>query len=85
MEQVELPTYDQYMAKVEELIKQNQLTVEQGVILRNCYKARANGTAVHINYLIAATGLNWKRINAILNGLVLRGAIRKVEKKWYTL
>ena len=42
-----------------------------------------NGAPVHVNYLIQATGLKWREINYVLNGLVLKGAIKKVEKKWY--
>lgn len=83
MDAVMLPSYQDYMAKVNELIDNGELTVEQGIILRNCFKARMNDAPVHVNYLIAATGLNWKEINWMLNGLVLRGAIRRFEKKWY--
>jgi predicted transcriptional regulator len=32
---------------------------------------------------MALTGLNWKRFSAIINGLVLRGAIEKIEKNYY--
>ena len=77
------PSFNEYMAEVNRLVDKGDLTVEQGVILRCCYKARVNGAPVHVNYLMAATGLNWKEINYMLNGLVLRGAIKKVEKKWY--
>ena len=77
------PSYHQYMAEVNRLIDAKELTVEQGVILRCCYKARMNGAPVHVNYLIQATGLKWREISSTLNGLVLRGAIKRVEKKWY--
>lgn len=80
-----LPSYQDYMAKVEELIDRGELTVEQGIILRVCFKARLNESPVHVNYLIQATGLGWKEINWTLNGLVLKGAIRKFEKKWYSV
>ena len=78
-----LPTFNEYMSAVNEMIAGGELTVEQGVILRCCFKAALNERPVHINYLIAATGLNWKSISYTLNGLVLKGAIRRFEKKWY--
>lgn len=77
------PSYDEYMRVVNRMVDNKELTVEQGVILRCCYKARMNGAPVHVNYLIQATGLNWREINNTLNGLVLRGAIKRIEKKWY--
>lgn len=77
------PSYHEYMAAVNKMIDNKELTVEQGVILRCCYKARMNGAPVHVNYLIQATGLKWREINNTLNGLVLRGAIKRIEKKWY--
>ena len=82
---VELPSFSDYMRVVEEMINENELTVEQGIILRCCYNATVNERPVNVNYLMSATGLNWKRISAILNGLVLKGAIRVHDKKWYTL
>ena len=81
MEQIS-PPYHEYMAAVNKMIANKELTVEQGVILRCCYKARMNGAPVHVNYLIQATGLNWRDISSTLNGLVLRGAIKRIEKKW---
>lgn len=77
------PSYHEYMRVVNRMVENKELTVEQGVILRCCYKARMNGAPVHVNYLIQATGLKWREINYVLNGLVLKGAIKKVEKKWY--
>jgi|TARA_B110000967_G_C18484624_1_gene363787 predicted Rossmann fold nucleotide-binding protein DprA/Smf involved in DNA uptake len=82
---VELPNFSDYMRVVEGMINKNELTVEQGIILRCCYNATVNERPVNVNYLMSATGLNWKRISAILNGLVLKGAIRVHDKKWYTL
>ena len=35
---VELPSFSDYMRVVEEMINKNELTIEQGVILRCCYK-----------------------------------------------
>ena len=85
METVALPSYNDYMNKVHELIDNGELTVEQGIILRNCFKARLNERPLHVNYLMQCTGLGWKEINWTLNGLVLRGAIRRFEKKWYSV
>ena len=78
-----LPTYDDYVSQVNQMIESNQLSVEQGIILCAAFKATLNETPVHINYLMHATSLNWKSINWMLNGLVQRGAIRKIEQKYY--
>jgi len=83
MESVILPTYYEYKATVDNLVTRGELTTEQAIILLCCFKATLNETPVHINYLIAATGLNWQKINYVLNGLVLRKGIRKIEEKYY--
>jgi hypothetical protein len=83
MEAVTRPSYYDYKAQVDNLVTRGELTTEQGIILLICFKATLNETPVHINYLIAATGLSWQRINAVLNGLVLRKGIRKIEQKYY--
>ena len=82
---VELPTYSQYKHQVDTLINQGQLTVEQGIVLTSIFRNHLAGHYTHVNYLISATGLEWKQINWLLNGLVLKGACRKIEKYWYTL
>ena len=79
----DLPTYDDYVSQVNQMIESEQLSVEQGIILCSCFKATLSETPVHINYLMSATSLNWKNINYLLNGLVQRGAIRKIEQKYY--
>jgi predicted Rossmann fold nucleotide-binding protein DprA/Smf involved in DNA uptake len=84
-EYFKLPSYSDYMKVVEGLIDKNELTVEQGVILRCCYSATVNEKPVNVNYLMVATGLHWKEISYTLNGLVLKGAIQVHDKKWYTL
>jgi hypothetical protein len=77
------PTYYEYKAQIDLLVTRNELTTEQGIILLSCFKGTLQETPMHINYLMSATGLCWKRINYILNGLVLRGAIRRIEEKYY--
>jgi sRNA-binding regulator protein Hfq len=85
MESVQLPTYSQYKHQVDTLIDSGTLTVEQGIILTSVFRNHVEGHWTNVNYLIAATGLNWKKIHYLINGLVLKGAIRKIEKNWYTL
>ena len=78
-----IPTYDDYVSQVNQMIESDELSVEQGIILCSCYKATLSETPVHINYLMSATNLGWKQINWMLNGLVQRGAIQKIEQKYY--
>lgn len=78
-----LPTYQQYKQQVDTMVSSDELTVEQAIILLACFKGTLTSTPVHINYLMQITGLNWKSINYLLNGLVIRKAIRKVEEKYY--
>jgi len=85
METVTLPTYSQYKHQVDTMIASGQLTVDQGIILTSVFRNHLAGNWTNINYLMAATGLDWKNINWILNGLVQKGAIQKIDKKWYTL
>jgi uncharacterized membrane protein len=73
------PTFEEYSQKVQSL----PLTIEQQIILIQTYKRTLEGFPVHVNYLMSITGLNWKQINWTLNGLVLRGALEKLEDKFY--
>jgi uncharacterized membrane protein len=73
------PTFEEYSQKVQSL----PLTIEQQIILIQTYKRTLEGFPVHVNYLMSITGLNWKEINWTLNGLVLRGALEKLEDKFY--
>jgi uncharacterized membrane protein len=73
------PTFEEYSQKVQSL----PLTIEQQIILIQTYKRTLEGLPVHVNYLMSITGLNWKEINWTLNGLVLRGALEKLEDKFY--
>jgi hypothetical protein len=77
------PTYDEYKAQIDHLVNSGTLTTEQGIILLKCFNATLEGIPVHINYLMACTGLNWQKINYTLNGLVLKKGIRRIEEKYY--
>ena len=79
----DLPDYFTYKAHVDLLVTRGELSVDQGIILCRCFNATLENTPVHINNLMYYTNLNWVRINAVVNGLVCRGAIRKIEKKYY--
>lgn len=82
---MELPTYWQYKSQVDTLIHSKELTVDQGIIITSIYRNFLEGHQTNINYLMMATSLGWKEINWVLNGLVQRGAITKIDKKWYTI
>ena len=77
------PTYWEYKAQVDTLVSRGALTIEQGVILLRCFNGTLQETPVHINQLMSISGLDWKKVNWTLNGLVQRGAIRKIEEKYY--
>ncbi len=79
----DLPTYYEYKAHVDLLVTRNELTMEQAIILLSCFKATLQESPVHVNYLMAATGLDWKRINYVLNGLILKRGIKRIEEKYY--
>ena len=77
------PTYSEYKAHVDLLVTRNELTMSQAIILLSCFKATLQESPVHVNYLMAATGLDYKRINYVLNGLVLKRGIKRIEEKYY--
>jgi len=77
------PTYNEYKAHVDLLVTRNELTMSQAIILLSCFKATLQESPVHVNYLMAATGLDYKRINYVLNGLVLKRGIKRIEEKYY--
>ena len=79
----DLPSYAEYSAQVNHMVDSKGLTIEQGILLCTCYKATLNEAPIHINYLMQVSSLNWKEINWTLNGLVQRGAIRRIEEKYY--
>jgi len=78
------PNYNEYKAQVDRMVNSNELTTDQGIVLTSVYRNFLEGNQTHVNYLIQATGLNWKSINWLLNGLVQRGAIKKYDK-YYTI
>jgi hypothetical protein len=73
------PTLKEYSDKVTSL----DLTIERQIILIQVYKMTLMGMPVHQNMLINLTGLKWKEFSAIMNGLVLRGALERIEKQYY--
>ena len=77
----DLPTYWEYKAQVDRMVESDQLTVEQAVILLRCFNATLQHTPVHINQLMHISSLNWTKVNYLINGLIQRGAIRKIEEK----
>ena len=80
-----LPTYEQYKAQVDILVDSGKLTSEQAIILISVYRNHLSGRPTNINYLMRMTGCNWRHIHWQLNGLVQRGAIRKIDQKWYQI
>jgi len=79
----ELPTIEDYNAHVNNLVNEGALSIEQCIILQQCYRRTLDGTLTNINFLMQMTGLGWKEINWVCNGLVLRGALERPEPKWY--
>jgi hypothetical protein len=73
------PTLKEYSDKVTSL----DLTIERQIILIQVYKMTLMGMPVHQNMLLNLTGLKWKEFSAIMNGLVLRGALERIEKQYY--
>ena len=76
-----IPTAQEYKKEVDNQINSGKLTVEQGIILYQVYLKSLDGIPTNINYLMSVTGCTWKEINYLINGLVLRGALTKVEDK----
>lgn len=83
--QTKLPTYEQYKDIVDDMVASETLSIEQSIILLTIFKAGLKGTCVHINYLMQLTNMRWKEINWTLNGLVVQGAIKKLDKKYYSI
>ena len=77
------PTYIEYSAQVNAMVSRDELSLEQSILLCTCYKATLNESPIHINFLMQVSGLNWKEVNWNLNGLVLKGAIKRIEEKYY--
>jgi uncharacterized membrane protein len=78
-----LPSIEEYNAHTNDLVSSGSLTIEQAIILQVCYRRTLDDLPTNINYLMQVTGLNWKEINWVCNGLVMRKALTVPEKKWY--
>ena len=76
---MEQPTLKEYSDKVTSM----DVTIERQIILIQVYKMTLMGTPVHKNQLLQLTGLKWKEFSAVMNGLVLKGALERIEKEWY--
>ncbi len=75
--QTQLPTYLVYSLKVNE---RTDLTLEQKIILNQTYARFLEGKSIHTHFLMQCTGLSWRNINYLVNGLSLKGAIQKIDK-----
>ena len=85
MDTQQLPSIEDYNAHTNDLVNSNDLTLEQAIILQICYRRTLEGLPTHINFLMQATGLDWKAANWTLNGLVMRGALTRPQPKWYLI
>lgn len=81
----DMPTYKQYKDLVELEVTRGKLDVDQAVLLLAIYRNHLRGKQSNIRMLMAEANLNWKMVNAKLNGLVMRGACKKIDKYWYSL
>jgi hypothetical protein len=80
-----LPTINEYCHKVDLMVATGELTIEQSIVLTTTYKLSLTGKQVNVRYLMQLTNLGWKQINWLLNGLVQKGAIKKIDKYFYTI
>ena len=80
-----MQTLHQYRNEVDLMVYTNQLTTEQAIILTTIFKHHNEGTRTNIRYLMSVTKLNWVNINNVLNGLVQKRSIQKLDKYWYCL
>lgn len=70
---------------VELEVTRGKLDLDQAVLLLSIYRNHLRGKPSSIKALMNDANLNWKMVNAKLNGLVLRGACKKIDKYWYSL
>ena len=80
-----LPTIKEYKNKVDQMVNAGELTIEQSIVLSTTYKLSLTGKPVNVKYLMQLTDLGWKEINWLLNGLVQKGAMKKIDKYFYTI
>lgn len=84
MEQV-LPTVAEYKVALDHHVDMGDIDVDQAVILLAIFVNHTSGRQTHAKLCMDRTGLNWSAVNAKLNGLVMRGAIKKHDNHWYSL
>lgn len=82
---MELPTVEQYRAALDHHVDQGDIDVNQAIILLTTFVNHLNGKQTSIRVLMDRTNLDWKTINYRLNGLVQRGALKKIDKYFYSL
>lgn len=83
MKDESLPSLRNVIACTNALERDGTITVEQAIVLQQCYKNTLEDTTTHIRYLMHVTDLDWKAINWTLNGLVMKGALKRVKKGYY--
>lgn len=76
------PSYQDYAQVVND---RQDLTVEQKIILIQTYALWLQGKSAHTHFLMQVTNCSWKTINYLLNSLVLKGALKKVDKYHTTI
>lgn len=82
MEQV-LPTVAEYKVALDHHVDMGDISIDQAVILLTAYPNYLRGKNTHIKLFMDRTGLSWQNVNYQLNGLVQRGALKKIDKYWY--
>lgn len=80
-----LPNYEQYKTMVELYVEKGKLDLEQAVMLLTIYRNHLNNKPTNIRVLMDQANLNWQMTNAKLNGLVIKGACKKIDKYWYAI
>ena len=85
MDTQELPTVAEYKMALDHHVDQGDIDVNQAVILLTAFTNHLRGKNTHIKAFMDRTGLDWRHVNYRLNGLVQRGALKKIDKYWYGL
>jgi predicted transcriptional regulator len=85
MSTINLPDYKVYKDLVELEVSRGKLDVDQAVLLLAIYRNHLRGKPTNIRVLMNEANLNWKMVNAKLNGLVMKGGCKKIDKYWYSL
>jgi sRNA-binding regulator protein Hfq len=82
MEQV-LPTVQEYKHALDHHVDMGDISVDQAVILLTAFVNHSRGKQTHVKAFMDRTGLQWKEVHYQINGLVMRGALKKIDKYWY--